>query len=286
MAPATQKVAIVTGAASGMGEALATHFAKKGWLVACLDLQRGPGEALAKSLGPNVEFWEVDVADYDSQARAFQAVFDKWGRIDALLANAGIVDKSSIYILKYRNSDSVPPAPNLICTDVDYKGVVYGTQLAIHFMRKNPTPGGKIVATASVAGLYPHASYPEYNGAKAAVINFIRGAAPVLKLKENILINTVLPGIVPTKIIPQVMLDAVEPDLLTPVATIVAAYDELLSDSNQQTGEAVECSVDKRIVVPQTPYMNGRASKRAVTVWEPLYKMLHGEESGLPDAIH
>jgi len=49
-------------------------------------------------------------------------------------------------------------------------------------MRKNPIPGGKIIATASVAGIYPHESYPEYNGAKAAVINFARGAAPVLKL--------------------------------------------------------------------------------------------------------
>jgi NAD(P)-dependent dehydrogenase (short-subunit alcohol dehydrogenase family) len=50
--------------------------------------------------------------------------------------------------------NSIPPAPNLLCTDVDYKGVVYGTQLAIHFMRKNPMPGGKIVATASAADLY------------------------------------------------------------------------------------------------------------------------------------
>jgi NADP-dependent 3-hydroxy acid dehydrogenase YdfG len=57
----------------------------------------------------------------------------------------------------------------LLCTDVDYKGVVYGTQLAIHFMRKNRTPGGKIVVTASVAGVVPHESYPEYDGAKAAV---------------------------------------------------------------------------------------------------------------------
>ena len=70
----------------------------------------------------------------------------------------------------------------MACTDVDFKGVVYGTQLSIHFMRKNPVPGGKIIATASVAGIYPHESYPEYNGAKAAVINFARGAAPVLKL--------------------------------------------------------------------------------------------------------
>lgn len=89
-----------------MGEALAIHFVSKGWLVACVDLQRGPGETLAASLGPNAHFWEVNVADYDSQALMFQHVFDKWGRIDALLANAGIVDKSSIYILSHRNNDA------------------------------------------------------------------------------------------------------------------------------------------------------------------------------------
>ena len=89
-----------------MGEALATHFVSQNWLVACLDVQCAAGEALAKSLGPNAEFWEANVADYESQAGAFQAVFDKWGRIDALLANAGIVDKSSIYIAKYRNADA------------------------------------------------------------------------------------------------------------------------------------------------------------------------------------
>ena len=89
-----------------MGEALATHYASKGWYVACLDLQRGPCEALAKTLGPKAAFYEANVADYDSQARAFDSVFKKWGRIDALLANAGIVDKSSIYILSFKNSET------------------------------------------------------------------------------------------------------------------------------------------------------------------------------------
>jgi hypothetical protein len=81
------------------------------------------------------------------------------------------------------------------------------------------------------------------------------------------------------------MLDAVSPDCLTPVSTIVAAYDRLLSDSNHQTGEAVECSVDELFLVPQTEYCNGKFSKRAVTVWDPLFKMMHGETSGLADSI-
>jgi NAD(P)-dependent dehydrogenase (short-subunit alcohol dehydrogenase family) len=52
-------------------------------------------------------------------------------------------------------------------------------------MRKNPIPGGKIAVTASVAGIYPHETYPEYNGAKAAVINFVRGISPILKLVSS-----------------------------------------------------------------------------------------------------
>lgn len=102
----------------------------------------------------------------------------------------GIDTVSSIFIFDHRNSDKydsdlrklrvvilleadmtvrIPPKPNMLCTDIDYKGVVYGTQLAIHFMRKNKVPGGNIVATASVAAVVPHESYPEYDGAKAAV---------------------------------------------------------------------------------------------------------------------
>jgi hypothetical protein len=99
------------------------------------------------------------------------------------------------------------------------------------------------------------------------------------------MINTVLPGIVPTKIIPQAMLDAVSPECLTPVSTIVAAYDQLLSGNNHQTGEAIECSVDKHFLVPKMEYCNGRFSQRAVTVWDPLFKTMHGEASGLEDAI-
>ena len=81
------------------------------------------------------------------------------------------------------------------------------------------------------------------------------------------------------------MLDAVSLECLTPVSTIVAAYDALLSDANQQTGEAVECSVDQQFFVPTTEYCNGWFSKRACTVWDPLFQMMHGQKSGLEEAI-
>lgn len=193
-----------------MGEALTRELVNRGWFVAMADLK--PNDDLLKDLGSSTSYHYTDVASYSSQASTFDAVYRTHGRIDALLANAGITDQSSLYIFRYRSSDTIPPAPNLSCTDVDWKGVVYGTQLAIHFMRKNePKPGGVIVATASIAGIHPHSTYAEYNGAKAAVINFVRGVAPVLHLKENIRINCVLPGIVHTKIIPPQLVNAVNP---------------------------------------------------------------------------
>lgn len=167
---------------------------------------------LSHELGSKARYYNCNVADYDSQAKAFSQVFNDYGKIDALCANAGIVESKSNYLLEYRHSDEIPPAPDMRCTDVDWKGVVYGTQLAIHFMRKNKPAGGAIVATASVAAIHPHPTYPEYNGAKAAVLNWVRGSAGVLKLKENIRINCVMPGIVATNIIPKELVEAVSPE--------------------------------------------------------------------------
>ena len=88
-----------------MGEGLSRDLINKGWAVACVDVQEVAGTALVAELGPNTHFIQCDIADYDDQARMYTEVWQKWGRIDALLANAGIVDRSSIYILDHRNSD-------------------------------------------------------------------------------------------------------------------------------------------------------------------------------------
>ncbi|KAB5517459.1 hypothetical protein GE09DRAFT_565549 [Coniochaeta sp. 2T2.1] len=286
-----QKVAIVTGASSGMGKALAERLIQRGWLVALFDINETSGGEIASRLGPNAAFFKADVSSYDSQASAFARVHAKWGRVDALLANAGIVDRSSVFILRYRSNSvsDVPPAPDLSTTDIDYKGVVYGVQLAIHFMRHNPspTPGGKkIVATASIAGVVPHPTYPEYNGAKAAVISFVRGTGPILRIKEGIMFGAVCPGIVDTPIIPKELVTAVSKEYLTPVETIVRAYEEFLDDEGEgRAGEVVECSADQIRVLKMPEMTNGVASRRAVTAWEPLFRTMHGEDSELPDAI-
>jgi len=88
-----------------MGEQLARSLIEKDWMVACVDINAKAGEELAKDLGSNAKFFRADVASYDSQAKMFSEVFNTWGRIDALLANAGIPDRSSVYILAHRGRD-------------------------------------------------------------------------------------------------------------------------------------------------------------------------------------
>lgn len=71
---------------------------------------------------------------------------------------------------------------------------------------------------------------------------------------------------------------------MTPIKTVVDAYVRLLDD-NSLTGQAIECSADKHLFFPQPPYLNGAATERSITVWDPLFELMHGEKSGLPNAI-
>ena len=71
---------------------------------------------------------------------------------------------------------------------------------------------------------------------------------------------------------------------MTPIKTITDAYVKFLNDESLY-GQAIEGSVDKHLFFPDPPLLNGKATKRAFTVWDPLFELLHGEFSGLPDAI-
>ncbi len=168
------------------------------------------GAQKAASLDPSGEtavFEQGDVASYSAQATVFKNVWAKWGRLDLLIANAGSVDAESHYHFRRRGAavDDLPPEPNTTCTDTHLKGLLYGTTLATHFMRHNkPSPGGKIIATSSMLGTHPCPSFPEYGAVEAGVIHWIRVNAPLLKLKENITINTVMMGPAITPVMPGV----------------------------------------------------------------------------------
>ncbi|KAK6200759.1 hypothetical protein LQW54_009563 [Pestalotiopsis sp. IQ-011] len=285
-----EKVAIITGSTSGIGLDLAKHLHGKGYRVAVTGRRAALGEEVAKDLDPSAEtviFIQCAVESYSSQANVFRTVWNKWGRLDVLIANAGIVDKGSVYNFGHRSAavDDIPDEPDLSCTEIDWKGVVYGTVLATHFMRHNKTPGGKIIITNSMMGVHPGTTFPEYSAAKAAALQWARTMAPLLLKKDNITINTVLPGAVDTPIKPGFAL-AFLPEHLTLTSCLLAAYDLYLNDeSNQRTGEAVETAHDKHFFYEVPEYKGGDVSYRNTVVFERWFTGLHGEPSELEDAL-
>ncbi|CAK7236809.1 hypothetical protein SCUCBS95973_009735 [Sporothrix curviconia] len=246
-----------------MGEGFTRDLVRQGWRVAMVDLK--PNPKMNADLGDdNVSYYEGNVADYDSQARCFQAAYDRYGRLDLVCLNAGMIDRGSLYILRHKNDkDTIPPAPDLSCTDVNIKGVYYGTQLAIHFMRKNKEtlPGGNNII----------------------VWMFVRAVARVLKIKDNIRINSIRPGFVVTSLAPPGMVEAFDKRKTTPLATVVRALNQILGDQTM-SGQSLECSVEKIMLTPEPEYLNGELSKRAGFVWEPAFTAQHGEPSNLSDA--
>lgn len=248
------------------------------------------GEALAASLDPEGKttlFTECHVESYDSQVAAFKAVWAKFGRIDALIANAGIVDKGSVYNLTRRGAsvDDVPPCPDLSCTDADFKGVIYGTQLFTHYMRHNPTGvRGKIIVTGSIVAIYPCPTFPEYGPVKAAALSWVRVMAPLLLAKENITINTVLPNAYDTGIMPDFK-EAYLDEHLTQKECLMSAYDVFLEDeTHTKTGQAIETAYDSHYYHDVPEYKSGNVIERTDKVYEPWFEWMHGERSNLETA--
>ncbi|KAG0647514.1 Short-chain dehydrogenase reductase ATR7 [Hyphodiscus hymeniophilus] len=195
MASTENRVAIITGAASGMGLAVTKHLIAKGWRVCMSDINKQHGDALALELGDKALFVDANVTDYDSQAQVFETVWLKWKRIDFVAANAGIVDNFPLCKAGKATRPTVrPPKPDLTTIEVDLNGAIYTVYLALHYMRMNSTPGGKITITASSAALYPLDTVPLYAAAKHAIIGLIRSMAPVLE-SENITLNCFCPGL-------------------------------------------------------------------------------------------
>ncbi|XP_014556511.1 hypothetical protein COCVIDRAFT_26708 [Bipolaris victoriae FI3] len=237
------QVALVTGGASGMGLSVVKHLVEQGWNVMIVDYNEESGQKVARELGDKVFFTNADVSDYDQQAKAFVATWKQWSRLDFVFANAGIIDRTNFYEPAEEREDGAPVKPDTSVLDICLTAVVYSAYLALHYFRKNPDKAGKLVSTASMAGLYPSHGLPVYTSAKHGVVGITRCLAQRLEaLKEPITVNCICPGIVATNISSSPMTDAIA-KILTPHSTIVRAVDGFLTDSSKN-GLVAECSIE------------------------------------------
>lgn len=185
------KVAIVTGAASGIGRATAQRLAREGARVALVDRnEQGLRETAASLADPEkATVHALDIAREDEVERCVAEVFSRHGRIDILCNNAGISGGS--YAIATDQDAQVWQQ----VLGVNLMGTVYFTKHVSRIMRDQR--GGAIVNTASVAGIRSGAGGNAYSASKAGVINFTQTAACDLG-EWNVRVNAVCPGLVET----------------------------------------------------------------------------------------
>jgi NAD(P)-dependent dehydrogenase (short-subunit alcohol dehydrogenase family) len=181
------KVAIVSGAASGMGAATARMFAREGAKVVIADMLAHEGNQLAGSIGAAARFELLDVTNEDHWARCLSATVQRFGKLDILVNNAGISGSAE---------------QDLYSTDawhrimgVNATGVFFGIKHAVPAMIASG--GGSIVNLSSIAGIIgSEGIHMAYNASKAAVRLMTKSTA-VQHAKDNIRANSVHPGVMP-----------------------------------------------------------------------------------------
>ena len=185
------KVAVVTGAASGMGEATAALFADEGAHVAALDINEEPLQALADRIaaaGRSIRAWRLDVADGDAVARVIAAIAAHFGGIDIVVNNAGVGAGGPLDAAEYETKWH--RAFNVLVTA--HMRVI---RAALPHLRR--AEDARVVNIASTEGLGATKHTSAYTAAKTAVIGLTRALAVDLG-PEGITVNCVCPGPVRT----------------------------------------------------------------------------------------
>jgi len=180
------KIAVVTGGASGIGEATARLFAEAGAKVVIGDMQ--DAGAIAKQIGG--DFLRTDVRQASEVKALVDFAVSRHGRLDVLFNNAGIEFHSPLV------ATDEEAHRNLI--DVNLNGVFYGIKYGGQAMLKNEGPSrGSIINTASVAGLIGTPAFGSYSAAKHAVLGLTRTACLELGM-FGIRVNALCPGVIDT----------------------------------------------------------------------------------------
>ncbi|PYP89938.1 MAG: oxidoreductase [Blastocatellia bacterium AA13] len=182
------KVVIITGASSGIGEATAKKLAAEGAHVMLGARRKDRLEALAAAIGTNAAFQQTDVTSRAEMERLASVTLDRFGRIDAIVNNAGIMP------LSFLSADRVDDWDRMI--DVNIKGVLYGIHAVLKHMLERGT--GHIVNVSSVAGHVVRPTSAVYAGTKHAVRAISEGLRK--ETVGKIRVTIISPGAVVTEL--------------------------------------------------------------------------------------
>ncbi len=234
------KIAVITGGAKGLGQAIALAYANEGAKVIAADL----GELTYEH--PNVEGMYLNVTDVTGVEKFYQAVIDKYGQIDILVNNAGITQDAMTRKMTEAQWDAV--------IDVNLKGVFNLTKLVGPQMQAKGS--GSIINISSVVGVFGNIGQANYAATKAGVIGLTMTWAKEFALKgANVRVNAIAPGYIMTdilKTVPQDLLDKFaaltmlnrlgQPDEIAKVALFLAS-----DDASYITGQTINVNGGMRL---------------------------------------
>ncbi len=190
------KVAIVTGAASGMGKADALLLASEGAKVVLTDLNETDGQAVAEQIGADAIFVRHDVTDEDNWQQVVATTLESFGRLDILVNNAGMMTMGSVVdtdLETYRKTNAV-----------NNEGVFLGCKHAIPAMEKSDG-GGSIINMSSVAALHGMSFIAAYSASKGAVAGLTKSVALYCREQGNgVRCNSIHPDGVKTPMVVKV----------------------------------------------------------------------------------
>ncbi len=178
----SDKTAIVTGAASGIGAAITQALVEEGAQVFAVDLNADAFGELPDSVATHV----CDVSDSKQVDAMARAALERFGRVDLLFNNAGVGCLAETPDMDDKTWEHV--------FAVNVHAILYACRAVIPAMREQG--GGAIVNTASISGLFADYGFTAYNASKGAVVNYTRSLA-VDHAKDNIRVNALCPGFIP-----------------------------------------------------------------------------------------
>ncbi|KAJ7090866.1 NAD-P-binding protein [Mycena belliarum] len=258
------EVSYITGAASGIGRALASMLVGQGGLVVIADLNgeaaagyaaelnEKAGTVVAISVKADTTVWEDQLAGFQQATTAFK-------RIDYVFANAGIAEHPWLPPFNPETAAERPLVkPDLATASINLTGQLYTASLAFQtFERQDIGPEGfrgKLILTASVFGYFPSRAMPLYAASKAGIINFMRSAAQYYADK-HITVNAISPNLVDTPIAPDVLFVPFrERKLLSDLQLVLDQFGKVLGESTLN-GQALSISQENVWVHPADTYM-------------------------------
>jgi 3-oxoacyl-[acyl-carrier protein] reductase len=240
------KVAIITGAGSGIGRETALLFAKEGAKVVVADMNEKAGEETVAEININGEgfFVKLDVSSREQAKQMAKITLEKYGKIDVLINNAGIVQDAFLSKMTEEQWDKV--------INVNLKGVFNCSQAVVEVMMSQGS--GVIINTSSIVGLNGNVGQVNYAATKAGLIGMTKTLAKELG-KKGIRVNAVAPGFIATPMtsnVPEKILEMMKEK--TPLRRlgepkdIANAYLYLASDEANFVNGAVLC-VDGGLII-------------------------------------